>query len=174
MFGSVPVKANKHGCDPKVSKGRSESPLVASAEAKPLRSEISCYNRKDQQFGRAHLARHSINSRKSSLGALLRKREVTGRDASLPAPFAGGFLWNGHPTSSWGVAPNPSRDAVPAPCKGQLPLDPSARLSWSRFHAPSACSFLALRLSPCLLSQLSVKNRKKSPRTYHDFVQRGT
>ena len=22
-----------------------------------------------------------------------------------------------------------------------LPLDPSARLSWSRFHAPSACSF---------------------------------
>ena len=61
-------------------------------------------------------------------------------------------VWHtGRPWNSWGVAPNPTRDAVPCPCKGQLPLDPSARLSWSRFHAPSACSFLVLRLSPCLL-----------------------
>ena len=44
------------------------------------------------------------------------------------------------------------------------PLDPSARLSWSRFHAPSACSFLAFRLSPCLLPQLSVKNQEKPGR----------
>ena len=65
--------------------------------------------------------------------------------------FVGSFLGIGRTRNSWGVAPNPSRDAVPAPCKGQLPLDPSARLSWSRFHAPSACSFLVLRLSPCLL-----------------------
>ena len=41
----------------------------------------------------------------------------------------------GRPRNSWGVAPNPSRDAVPAPCKGQtkrdeVPLDPfwAARL----------------------------------------------
>ena len=64
--------------------------------------------------------------------------------------FAGGFLGIGRTRNSWGVALNPSRDAVPAPCKVQLPLDPFSRLSWSRFHAPSACSFLALRLSPCL------------------------
>ena len=38
------------------------------------------------------------------------------------------------------------------------PLDPFARLGWSHFHAPSACSFWWLRLSPCLLPQLSVKN----------------
>ena len=31
------------------------------------------------------------------------------------------------------------------------PLDPFSRLSWSHFHASSACSFLVLRLSPCLL-----------------------
>ena len=37
--------------------------------------------------GRAHLARHSTEVGKSKLGALLREREVTGRDASLPAPF---------------------------------------------------------------------------------------
>ena len=38
-------------------------------------------------FGRAHLARHSIGDGKSGLGARLRTREVTGRDASLPAPL---------------------------------------------------------------------------------------
>ena len=38
-------------------------------------------------FGRAHLARHSAGVEGSSLGALLRKRKVTGRDASLPAPL---------------------------------------------------------------------------------------
>ena len=40
------------------------------------------------------------------------------------------------------------------------PLDPFSRLSWSHFHAPSACSFLVLRLSPYLLPKLSVKNQK--------------
>ena len=39
------------------------------------------------------------------------------------------------------------------------PLDPFSRLSRSHFHAPSACSFLVLRLSPCLLPQHSVKNQ---------------
>ena len=34
---------------------------------------------------------------------------------------------------------DPSRDAVPAPCKGQSPLDPFSRLHCSHFHAPSAC-----------------------------------
>ncbi len=34
---------------------------------------------------------------------------------------------------------DPSRDAVPAPCKGQSPLDPFSRLHWLHFHASSAC-----------------------------------
>ena len=34
---------------------------------------------------------------------------------------------------------DPSRDAVPAPCKGQSPLDPFSRLHWSHFHTSSAC-----------------------------------
>ena len=42
--------------------------------------------------GRAHLARHSIDVEKSSLGALLRERKVTGRDASLPAPLLSASL----------------------------------------------------------------------------------
>ena len=34
---------------------------------------------------------------------------------------------------------DPSRDAVPAPCKGQSPLDPFSRLRWALFHTSSAC-----------------------------------
>ena len=50
---------------------------------------------------------------KSSSGALLRERRVTGRDASLPAPLLSSVWHTGRPWNSWGVAPNPTRDAVP-------------------------------------------------------------
>ena len=66
---------------------RFHCPLVASAEAKSPACGKGQLCLKDQLHGRAHLARHSIGVGKSSLGALLRKREVTGRDASLPAPW---------------------------------------------------------------------------------------
>ena len=39
--------------------------------------------------------------------------------------FVGDFLGFGRTRNSRGVAPNPTRDAVPCPCKGQLPLDPA-------------------------------------------------
>ena len=101
---------------------------------------------------------------KSSLGARLRTREVRGRDAALPAPLL---------AASLGLVGRGTVGALPQTPQGTLsldpergrrkgtksPLDPFSRLSWSRFHPPSACSFLGLRLSPCLLPQLSVKNR---------------
>ena len=88
---------------------------------------------------------------KSNLGARLRTRKVRGRDAALPAPLlAASLKLVGRGT----VGALQGADE-----KGRSPpLDPSARLSWSHFHAPSACSFWWLRLSPCLLPQLSVKN----------------
>ena len=66
---------------------RFHCPLVASAEAKSpaCRKEQLCL--KYQQFGRAHLARQYASGRIRRLGALLRERKVTGRDASLPAPW---------------------------------------------------------------------------------------
>ena len=102
---------------------------------------------------------------KSSLRARLRTRKVTGRDASLPAPLL---------ATSLGLVGRGTVGALPQTPQGTLsldpargrrkgtksPLDPFSRLSWSRFHAPSACSFLVLRLSTCLLPQLSVKNPK--------------
>ena len=83
-----------------------------------------------------------------------------------------GFLGIARTRNSWGVAPSPTRDRRKGtkspldPARGRRkgtksPLDPFSRLSWSRFHAPSACSFLVLRLSLCLLPQFSVKNRKR-------------
>ena len=101
---------------PKVSKGRSESPLVASAEAKSpaCGKELLCL--KDRRVGRAHLARHSTDVGKSSLEALLRKREVTGRDASLPAP-----LW----AVLFELSARKTVGALPQTPQGTLSLDPA-------------------------------------------------
>ena len=106
---------------------------------------------------------------KSSLGARLRTRKVRGRDASLPAPLLSAFeMLVGRGTV--GALPQTPQGTLSLdPARGRRkgtksPLDPSARLGWSHFHAPSACSFWGLRLSPCLLPQLSVKNQKIHPR----------
>ena len=123
---------------------RFHCPLVASAEAKSpacgkdqLWSEV-------KQSGRAHLARHSIGVGKSSLGALLRKREVTGRDASLPAPFVVFFPLEWSPVELLGRCPKPHQRRRLWTPQGALPLDPFSRLSWFLFHNPSAWGLSAL------------------------------
>ena len=107
---------------------------------------------------------------KSSLGARLRTRKVRGRDAALPAPLL---------TASLGLVGLGTVGALPqtpqgtlslAPARGRRkgtksPLDPFSRLGWSHFHAPSVCSFLVLRLSPCLLPTTF----REEP-FYYDFV----
>ena len=103
---------------------------------------------------------------KSSLGARLRTRKVTGRDASLPAPLLAASLGLVGRGTVGALPQTPQGTLSLDPARGRRkgtksPLDPFSRLSWSRFHAPSACSFLVLRLSLCLLPQFSVKNRKR-------------
>ena len=100
---------------------------------------------------------------KSSLGARLRTRKVTGRDASLPAPLLSVFKMLVARGTVGALPQTPQGTLSLDPARGRRkgtksPLDPFSRLSWSRFHAPSACSFLVLRLSTCLLPQLAVKN----------------
>ena len=101
---------------------------------------------------------------KSSLGARLRTRKVTGRDASLPAPLLATSLGLVGRGTVGALPQTPAGTLSLHPARGRRkgtksPLDPFSRLSWSRFHAPSACSFLALRLSPCLLPNFSCKTR---------------
>ena len=72
---------------------RFHCPLVASAEAKSpaCGRKQACLTAplclRHQQLGRAHLARQYASGRMCGLGARLRTRKVTGRDASLPAPL---------------------------------------------------------------------------------------
>ena len=104
---------------------------------------------------------------KSSLGARLRTRKVTGRDASLPAPLLSAFKMLVARGTVGALPQTPQGTLSLDPARGRRkgtksPLDPFSRLGWSRFHAPSACSFLVLRLSPCLPPQLSVKNLKNA------------
>ena len=98
-----------------------------------------------------------------SLGARLRTRKVRCRDAALPAPLLSAFEMLVGLGTVGALPQTPQGTLSLDPARGRRkgtksPLDPFSRLSWSRFHASSACSFLALRLSPCLLPQLSMKN----------------
>ena len=73
--------------------------------------------------------------------------------------------WDWSDEEQLGRCPKPhkrqtKRDEVP-------PLDPSARLSWSRFHAPSACSFWCFAEAFVCSPKLSVKNQK-IPRIVRD------
>ena len=98
----------------------------------------------DQLFGRAHPARRSTDVGKSSLGALLREREVTGRDASLPAPLWTFPLEWSH-EEQLGRCPKPHKGRCPLTRQGEIfPLTPFARLSWFLYHTPSACCALGV------------------------------
>ena len=101
----------------------------------------------DQLFGRAHPARRSTDVGKSSLGALLREREVTGRDASLPAPLWTFPLEWSH-EEQLGRCPKPYQRRCLWTPQGGSPLDPSAQLSWSHSLNSSAC--LSFFLTPPL------------------------
>ena len=69
---------------------------------------------------------------------------------------------------------DPSRDAVPAPCKGQSPLDPFSRLHWLHFHTSSACLSTGYPHVPLLpyLRQKAINIGKKSPCNPNDKPSR--
>ena len=143
---------------PKVSKGRSRTSSVSIALWSPPQrrnpllagKELLCL--KDRQVGRAHLARHSTDVGKSSLGALLRKRKVTGRDASLPAPLLT-FPLEWSPVEQLGRCPKPHKGRCPLTLQGALPLDPfwAARLGCVRLTALTCCLYpkSALHMTRC-------------------------
>ena len=132
---------------------------VSGATAKPptrlRRGEFPCLRKRPatserQAVWSRHLARHSTVSRMSSLGARLRTREVTGRDASLPAPLL---------AASLELVARGTVGALPQTPQGALPLDPAKGSStlWTPIRAIELASspcfarvfiLLALRLSP--------------------------
>ena len=108
-------------CAAKGSRGRPQTfvcfhcPLVASAEAKPLQ-------RKRPAAG-SRIASPAGRSRPSGATMLSKsKKQLGGAPAGAQSYWQGRFaacafverVWHtGRPRNSWGVAPNPTRDAVP-------------------------------------------------------------
>ena len=96
---------------------------------------------------------------KSSLGARLRTRKVRGRDASLPAPLLSAFEMLVARGTVGALPQTPQGTLSLDPARGRRkgtksPLDPFSRLSWSRFHAPSACSFFGASPKPLFASPI--------------------
>ena len=134
----------------------------AGAKSPAFRKDKLCL--KDQLFGRAHLARHSVDVGKSSLGALLRERKVTGRDASLPAPLLSAFGILVARGTVGALPQTPQGTLSLDPARGRRkgtksPLDPLRAIGLVALSCSFRVQLLMLRLSPCLLPQLSVKNQ---------------
>ncbi len=133
---------------PKVSKGDRRALWSPPQRRNPCVSGKAIYNGKEQLLGRAHLARQYASCGQSSLGARLRTRKVTGRDASLPAPLLAASLGSGRTRNSWGVAPNPTRELRPLTPQGTLSLDPFSAARLERFsHAVPFWGFLPFSLT---------------------------
>ena len=110
-----------------------ESPLVAPAGAKSPACEKDKLCLEDRQSGRAHLARHSIDVGKSSLGGAPAGAQSYWQGRFAACAFVGDFLWSGRPRKSWGVAPNPTRELRPLTPQGGFPLDPFFATRLERF-----------------------------------------
>ena len=114
--------------------------------------------------GRAHLARQCASSGQSRLGALLRERKVTGRDASLPAPLLSAFKMLTTRGTVGALPQAPQGTLALDPARGRRkgtksPLDPLRAIGLVALSCSFRVQLLMLRLSPCLLPQLSVKNQ---------------
>ena len=131
-------------------------PLVASAEAKSPACGKERLCLQDQLRGRAHLARQCVSSWWSSLGAHLRMRKVTGRDASLPAPLLGASL-ELSARKTVGALP-PTRELRPLTPQGGFPLDP--------FFAPQ---LERISTAICFCSFFSLQPNRFMPQCRHDL-----
>ena len=101
--------------------GRSQTSSVSFAPCRLRRGEIPYLRERAAMVARPAIrsrpsARHSIDVEESSLGARLRTREVTGRDASLPAPLL---------TCPFGLVGRGTVGALPQTPQGTLSLDPA-------------------------------------------------
>ena len=150
-------------------------PLVASAEAKPLRPKANSYAESTSPKAKnRHRASISLPMAffwffteswgKSSLGARLRTRKVTGRDASLPAPLLSAFKMLAARGTVGALPQAPQGTLALDPARGRRkgtksPLDPLRAIGLVALSCSFRVQLLMLRLSPCLLPQLSVKNQ---------------
>ena len=121
------TKVNSGSGDPKVSKGRSQTSSVFIALWSRPQARNPCLRKRaalvvrpatwSRPFG-ATICKLWVER----LGGASAEAQSYWQGRFAACTFVGGFLGVGRTRNSWGVAPNPSRDAVPAPCKGHCPL----------------------------------------------------
>ena len=113
--------------------------------------------------GRAHLARQCYVDGKSSLGARLRTREVTGRDASLPAPLLSAFRILVARGTIGALPQTPQGTLSLDPARGNFPLDPFRAIELVAFpillprvySSFAACSMFFLAAESISFTRLS-------------------
>ena len=81
--------------------------ILAASSGQSQTSSVS------MPFGRAHLARHSAGVGGSSLGGASADAQSYWQGRFAACSFVDCVLEIERPRNSWGVAPNPTRDAVP-------------------------------------------------------------
>ena len=109
--------------------GRSQTSSVSFAPCRLRRGEIPYLRERAAMVARPAIrsrpsARHSIDVEESSLGARLRTREVTGRDASLPAPLLSAFGILVARGTVGALPQTPQGTLSLDPARGNFPLDP--------------------------------------------------
>ena len=99
---------------------------------------------------------------------LLREREFVRRDASLPATKVPCLTFSLEQVTrpTVGALPQAPPEALPLDSARGIPLDPSARLSWSLFLALPAC--LSLFSFPLFAPPLPVRLYKRTEICYHE------
>ena len=128
-------------CAAKGWRGRPQSPLLASAEAPPLLSEKSRYGRQDQQFGRAHLARHSTGEEKAAWGRSCGSAKLLA--GTLRCLRLGWRLpLERSPAKELGRCPKPHKGRRPLTLQGGFPLDPFLAPRLERFSLTGSSSTL--------------------------------
>ena len=128
-------------CAAKGWRGRPQSPLLASAEATPLLSEKSRYGRQDQQFGRAHLARHSTGEEKAAWGRSCGSAKLLA--GMLRCLRLGWRLpLERSPAKELGRCPKPHKGRRPLTLQGGFPLDPFLAPRLERFSLTGSSSTL--------------------------------
>ena len=128
-FSQAAIKLQLHGGALRRGVGgRSQTSSVFIAPSSPLQRRNPCLQERPAMVGgQAAWSR--------PFGATLHRcwvEQLGGAPAGAQSYWQGRFAacafvervgHTGRPRNSWGVAPNPSRDAVPAPCKGQTKRD---------------------------------------------------
>ena len=113
----APIKVKKQKCAlRRGGEGERKAPSSLPQERNPCVSEKSCYVRKTS-YSVAPIWRDNVQKiGRAAWGARLRTREVTGRDASLPAPLL---------AVSLELVARKTVGALPQTPQGTLSLDPA-------------------------------------------------